>query len=345
MRRLMATSINSFLGAVLLFTAALVSSASATAGPLSDAIKPLQFELLQATFSEQKIARILGDFGQELSGDERRAAALLVAMNALRAEEVEAPDAGERATRFVNTLVTGHPALLGRIDDAAIYQRIPEAWHHESLLAENALQGDLASALSRGIITGYDLRRKGVYENLPAGLTFIYSQASEEHMRQLLALLGSEDVRGWFYLAPKVSAFLYREDWGPASDRVRTLPGGIRVVNGEEIAAMFQFDTTDGLQRFHELVTRYAKKDEKDEPGLIVNAWWQPFYYTDQPFEDFRKISLVVVSAGDIEATLTVVEEKTRQVVDAFDAEKYAVRVDKVWVNPPFFRFLNGDYK
>jgi hypothetical protein len=164
-------------------------------------------------------------------------------------------------------------------------------------------------------------------------------------MRQLVALLDSEGLEGWVYITPKVSAFLYRDDWGPASDAVVTLPGGVRVVQGREVAVLFQFDSGDDRERFHEVVTRFAKKDEKDELGLIENAWWQPFYYTDQAFEGFEPISLVVISSDNHEATLTVLEDRTAKVVQVLKDDRWDLRVDRVWVNPPFFRFLNGGYK
>jgi hypothetical protein len=203
----------------------------------------------------------------------------------------------------------------------------------------------LGEALVDGVLTGYDLRSKGVYDNFPVAHTFIYSQSSLLHMRQLVALLDSEGIEGWVYITPKVSAFLYRDDWGPASGAVVTLPGGVRVIQGREIAVLFQFDSSDDRERFHEVVTRFAKKDEKDEPGLIENAWWQPFYYTDQALEGFEPISLVVISSDNHEATLTVLEDKTEKVVQALKDDRWDMRVDRVWVNPPFFRFLNGGYK
>ena len=108
---------------------------------------------------------------------------------------------------------------------------------------------------------------------------------------------------------------------------------------------MFVFDSAEDMKRFHELVTRYAKKDETDEAGLIANAWWQPFYYTDESLSGFKPISLLVVAAGEHEATLTVLEERTDKVIESLSGYNWSVRTDRVWVNAPFFRFLNGDYK
>lgn len=325
----------------------LVLSGQASAKSLAVAIEPLAFELLAKTFDDARLKQVLGDHGRTLPLQERQAAALLVTLGAFEADDLRSMDEAlvERATRFVEVLTAGHPALMGRFDDTALYDRIETAWQHESLLAEDQLIVELGDALDEGVITGYDLRAKGVYDNLPAGLTFIYSHSSLEHMRQLLVLLASESVDGWLSITPKVSAFLYRDDWGPASDRVKTLTSGLRVINGEEIAVLFEFDTRADLDRFHELITRFAKKDKKDEAGLIVDAWWQPFYYTDQPYKDFKQISLVVVSSDTHEATLTVVPERTPLVEKQFEDSRWEVRTDTVWVNPPFFRFLNGDYR
>jgi hypothetical protein len=47
---------------------------------------------------------------------------------------------------------------------------------------------------------------------------------------------------------------------------------GVRVVQGREVAVLFQFDSGDDRERFHGVVTSLAKKDEKDEPDLIEKA-------------------------------------------------------------------------
>ena len=99
-------------------------------------------------------------------------------------------------------------------------------------------------------------------------------------------------------------------DWGPASGAVKTLPGGVRVINGKEVAVLFEFEKPEDRLIFHELIERYAKKDAADEPGLIENAWWQPFYYTDTELSDFKEIGLIILSSDRFEATLTVVPGK-----------------------------------
>lgn len=316
------------------------------AGQFTEAVERLSFGELSSTYDKKKVRKILGRHGRKLAAQERSAAALLVSLGVLAPEDVGDSDAAAmRINAFVPVVNARHPALMGRIGDAAVLHHMASAFHYDELLAENAFLDRLDKALSDGVLTGYDLRMKGVYDNFPAGHTFVYSQSNLLHLQQLVTLLASEGIHGWVYLTPKVSAFLYRDDWGPAGDSVKTLPGGVRVVQGREVAAMFQFDAAEDRARFHEVMLRYAKKDSDEETGLIASSWWQPFYYSDQPMETFEPISLMVISSDRHEATLTITEEKTGGVVAALADLPWPSRVDRVWVNPAFFRFLNGDYK
>jgi len=318
----------------------------ALAGPLTETVERLNLDLLQQTFDDAKVKRVLDGHGRQYRGQERQAAAVLIALGAL--EPVDLDQRSKLATkldRYCNVLESNHTAFAGRIGDASLMIQLGKTLNYETLLAEQNFLNALGEKLSDGVITGYDVRRKGVYDGFPASHTFVYSHSSPLHLQQLATLMHSENINGWLYVTPKVSAFLFRDDWGPASDNVITLPSGVRVVQGREMAALFQFDSADDRYRFDELITRYAKKDEKDEKGLIANAWWQPFYYTDTPIEGFEPISLVVVTAGDVEATLTVLEEKTDGVYKSMSDKNWQTRIDRVWVNPPFYRFLNGDYR
>ena len=238
-----------------------------------------------------------------------------------------------------------HPAYVGRTGDAELIARLNEPWLHDPLLAQGEILNVLGSALAAGTITGYDLRPRDVYRGFASGRTFIYSQSSRLHLQQLATLMAAHEIPANIYLTPKVSAFLYRDGWGAPDDRVATLPGGARVIYGREVAVLFEFDEPAARSRFHALVQRYAKRDADDEAGLIANAWWQPFYYTDEPLQDFVEIALVVIRSGETEATLTVTRDRVQTVVAALEPSKLPLQVERVWVNPAFHRFLNGDYR
>lgn len=315
-----------------------------SAATFQDAVTELELdELLEITD-----VSVLGQAGVNLTSSERQAAAVLLdagVIDAIDLKDIEY--AKQKTADFLDVVQAEHPGLLGRIGDASVFLQLQRMLDHEGLLSDRAFVDALHGALAKGILTGYDLRVRSVYDGFPEGQYFIYSHSNLKHVQQLTTLLHREGVDGWIYLVPKVSAFLFRDDWGEPGENVVSLPDGRLVMQGREMAVLFRFDAADGRQRFHDLVTRYAKKDSADEPGLIKHAWWQPFYYTDEPLQGFRKISLVILSRDELEATLTVLEERTEEVVKALEGNEkdWQLRVDSVWVNPPFFRFLNGGFK
>ena len=309
-------------------------------------VEALEFQALGSTYSTQQIAFILEGQLDGASDVQRRAAAVLISAGAIDSVDLVSPGLVERKLEhFVEVLTDRHPALLGRVGEADLLSRLNESLNYDELLAATDVLDTLGAALADGVITGYDLRLGGVYDKFPPGQTLIYSHSELLHIRQLVTLLAREGVDAWVYVTPKISAFLYRDDWGSAGANVVTLANGIRVVQGREMAVLFRFDSPDDRQRFQAVVNKFAKRDSKEETGLIAGAWWQPFYYTDRSMPGFEPISLVVMTANSHEATLTVVEEKTQSVVDALAESPWTTRRDQVWVNPAFYRFLNGDYK
>ncbi len=324
----------------------LVGTFPATADNLRDTVVTLQLEELAATLTAAQISALLDGRGGELPPRQQEAAAVLISAGVLRASDLGDPARiAQKTARFATALRTRHPGFRGRIEDASMPADIALRQTYDELLAANALLTGLGELLAEGVLTGYDLRRLGVYEEIPESHGFVYSHSSWRHLRQLVALLRREGVGGWLYITPKVSAFLYRDGWGGDPSNLATLPTGQRIVQAREMAVLFEFDAPDDRARFHELIMQYAKKDSDDEPGLLADSWWQPFYYTDGLLEGFEKISLVVVSAGEQEATLTVLEENTQRVVERLASFPWEVRVDTVWVNPAFKRFLEGGYK
>ncbi len=330
----------------LCFCLILLQPLLAHAGAYRDAIAALDFNELLETMNEEKVAGQLGSVIDVLPKPERSAAAVLIAMGVLEQADVSTPDvAHEKIQAYLAAVRANNPALKGRLGESTLIMKLAEAFEHQQLLTNNLFLDALSSSLSDGVITGYDLRRKGVYDGFPAGQTLTYSQSNLVHMQQLVTLLAAEGINGWVYMTPKVSAFLFRDDWGSPGESVVTLPGGVRVMQGREIAALFHFDSAKDRDRFHEVVLQYAKKDTADEPGLIKSAWWQPFYYGDEAMSGFLPISLIVLSSERHEATLTVLPEKTEAVMAALPKGDWTARVDRVWVNPAFHRFLQGDYK
>ena len=218
-------------------------------------------------------------------------------------------------------------------------------WQHETLLEESDLLTQLAESLATGVITGYDIRPLNVFAHGLPQHFLIYSHSSAQHLAELIAVLGEHGLQGQVYLAPKVSGFVFRVGWGEPPSNVFTLADGTKVVNGREVAVMFEFESATDSSRFHSLVRQYAKREHADQKGLITDAWWQPFYYADSPVSDFERIDLIVLRRNGVEVTLTVPIERSHEVMDHLTGYADPVHRQRVWVNPAFFRFLHGDFR
>lgn len=339
-------------GCVVASTVALVSlcgcAATSTQAPIEFApfVEALQLAEFAKTFdSTQADFALEGQLTLATLGERRAAATLVTAGIIDTGDLANTTLAVRKLSDYLAIEADDHSALVGRVGDASLLEQLGRRLHYEALLTADDVLKVLGSALSDGVITGYDLRMAGVYDGFPPGQTFIYSHSDPVHLRQLAAVLSREGVDAWVYVTPKVSAFLHRAEWGAPGDNVVRLPSGVPVVQGREMAVLFRFGSPDDRARFHEVVTRYAKRDSDDEQGLIAGAWWQPFYYTDRGFPGFRQISLIVLTAGDYEATLTVLNARAQSVIDAVEHSGWQLRHDKVWVNPAFYRFLEGGYK
>ncbi len=329
-----------------LFIVLLLCTWQVSAATFEAHVKNLGMQELATTFSEEKVAAILGKTLDDASLAERRSAAVLVSLGVVEADSLgDVDEVDEKVAQMLDLPAKVKGTFLGMTGDPQLYVNLATLFNHDHLLNATDFMTAFAEGISKKVITGYDIRPSGVFDDFPAGRTFTYSQSDLGHLRQLTALMQSEGISARVHGTPKVSAFVFREDWGPASDRVKTLPGGVRVVEGREVAMLFEFESPADRTRFHDMVTRYAKKDSADEEGLIRSAWWQPFYYTDTPLPGFEIISIIVMKTGDFEATLTVLPEKVQSVLDGIDHAAWDTEVLEVWVNRPFFRFLNGDYK
>ncbi len=322
---------------------ALVSGVSAD---FSVIVKELELEALRNTFDEVKVNRLLNGKGKSLDTHEKQSAALLVSIGILAPADLAASADVESKIQIFRRGVQGKSKyLIGPFNDSVTLARLDEIEGHKELLEEKEFIAALHKRLNDGVLTGYDLRPVNVAAGFDQARTFIYSHASRRHIKQLTALLASEGVGGLLYVMPKISAFLFREGWGEPPSNVSSLENGQLVINGREWVVFFEFAHAKDKQRFHQLVTRYAKKDDENEKGLIAGSWWQPFYYSGTTLTDFEHINLIILKSEKTEATLTVLPEKLDFVMSALGPDQWNMDVEDVWVNKPFFRFLNGGFR
>ena len=318
----------------------------AQATTLSSIVDELSLGALESTFDAMKVESLLDGSGKQLTMSERRSAAVLVSAGILRPSDVDDESSVIIAfERFKLASIAKNDHLMGPFGDAVTLSRLDKIGDHQELLKEKNFINSLHKLLSKGVITGYDLRKANISAGFDPRRTLTYSHSSVVHLKQLNALLKSENINGLLYAAPKISAFLFRDEWGVLGDNVATLKDGTRVVNGREWVVFFEFDTAAAKHDFHQVVTRYAKKDDENEQGLIADSWWQPFYYSETNIEGFEHINLILLRSDTTEATLTVLRDKVESVTAALSDQSLDMTIEDVWVNKPFYRFLQGGYK
>ena len=145
----------------------------------------------------------------------------------------------------------------------------------------------------------------------------------------------------------KQSAFLYRDDWGPPGRTLPLLDNGQKYIDQLEYDLFFEFEQRTDIEKFAQIIDRYAKKDHADETGLIIDAWWQPFYRTFTPFERGRKLTVLLVTWNGYRANLMSIPSLAAgklQALRELDAEWQITPID-IWVNPGFYRNQEGKHK
>lgn len=320
-----------------------VGAVSLWAGPWSDAVDRLGLTEVAATFAPEKTKRVLGDAVMIQEIGEQQAAALLVSIGVVSLDDFSG-GADPLAAWGEPTERPDGPVEYP-FDDMSALLRLAHLGGHEALREDEALLASLDEAVRAGVLTGYGLRPIGVSAGTDAGRTVIYSHSSWPHMKQLVALVASEGFEGRVMIAPKVSAFVFREGWGEPPPWVRELGPGLRVAQGPEWLVHFEFDDVHERQRFDALVERYAKRDTEDETGLLLRAWWQPFYYCETPARGYPRIARLTLNGDEIEVSLLMLPERLDLVAAHFAESPWRTVPDSIWVSPAFHRFLLGDYR
>lgn len=326
---------------------ALVLVVAMRAGPMTEVVEAVGLAELAGTFDTAKVARVL-DAADPLVTDaeERAAAAVLVAMGVLREEALADPDLTARMLRGWGE------APLAEVDGLELalarpvgLLRVGAIVGHEALRGDVELMAALDAAIGEKVLTGYGLRPRHVSAATHPDRTVIYSHSSLAHVKQLVGLMASEGLKGWVFIAPKVAAFVFRDGWGERPAWISELGPGVYVAQGPEMLVHFELARPEDRQRFDELVERHAKKDAADEAGNLIHSWWQPFYYCETEAAAYQPIARITLYGDEVEASLLMLPERREQVRAHFAAAPWEMRVDTIWVNAPFRRFLEGDFK
>ena len=314
---------------------------------------------LALTFPEDKADKALADvtgLPADLPLAQRQALAAAFDAGLIDAGCISAADlSGPVSAEFAGTLLgqianlTGnYEHWLGSTGDADIYNRLVYAYGSFDQVLEPELQAPANDLIRKEVITGYNLKRTSQDAGFDPDLSIVYGHANLDHARQLIGLLRSEDIDARLALEPKTSAYLYLAEWGEPTVspefQVEPLDDGNYIAYAKEFDLAFAFNDEADRDRFDAIIKAYAKKDEKDEPGLILGSWWQPLYSSRTALKDYVQVVNNVVYLNQFYLQSFSLPDKSEAIIDGFKTAypDGKVEVWDLWVNEAFHNYLLG---
>lgn len=323
----------------LWFGVLVLTGLPAWADTYQGAVTRLGFEALGETFTEAKIETLLSSKVPEgLPVEERRALAVLRMLGA--------PETEPELSRYVMQADEPDAAFLGYLGEASMYQRLAAVWSFSGHPPRSDFSYDLRALIQRGVANGYNI----VTTPWPAfdpQRHLIYGHSDIGHAQQLLALLASEGMRARVGFSLKTSAFRHRAGWGDPPAGAVDLGEGRYLIEAMEFDLHFELASPEDKATFMAIVNRYAKKTEGQTGPLIAGAWWQPFYRSRVAVPSFGEVASVAVSEGRETARILVLPAQAEALVRDINAlgRPWKTEPSAVWVNPAFYRYLQGDFQ
>ncbi|HEI8511824.1 TPA: hypothetical protein SLE25_000169 [Morganella morganii] len=274
--------------------------------------------------------------------------ALMITIGALTADDLKNPAAeSDKLQAFVDAQQQDHTRYLGNVSDKNIVPRLHTAWKTAVFPNDPKTLKTLNNFIDKGYTSGYNLvdtREESAFDKTRM---IRYGHNDIDHAAQLIYLLRREGFDPKVQLTPKSSAFLYLDEWGEADYPVTTLKSGKKVAIASEYNLDLEFPSAEERNRFQNLIDQYAKKNTADQKGLIRAAWWQPFYRSYVPVNGYDVVAETRVTGGHYQADLMALPENAEKQAENIRKAKSGMQVtsEKVWVNPSFYRYLQGDYK
>lgn len=317
----------------------------ATIEPCS-AIEKLKLQELAKIYPREKIEKSLKGYRniRTESPEALSQKAVLVDLNITSVEMLNRKDYST-ITDYISDFLDNNENSLGNISDKNIFEKVLVKWNNTVPAKDDFLLEKLNIALANGLITGYNLKNSNSYANFDKNLSMSYGHNDIIHAIQLIALLKSEGIDAKVQLEPKTSAFLHNPNWGAPNYTHIILEDGKIVVTPLEYDLKFQFVNNKDKIKFTKLVDLYAKKDSENQKGLIYKSWWQPFIQTGK-IEGYQMLISHLVKNGDFEANILTLPKSSKDFITFMKKESnLKVTTQEIWVNPAFYRFMEGDYK
>lgn len=327
------------------------------------------FDELAKTYSAEKAAARLAKYGVEGASEPQYAATALDSgvlsveqVNGLiGADSLSAEDAASLLMAVANATGKGRN-YIGFAGEADIQARIENVFKNVGLYSNDELDSIGALLVETGASTGFNLKRESDNARFLDSLTLRYGHDTKDHVKQLVALLVSEDINALIQIEPKTSIYEYLLDWGPVPEptptyRVEQYSEDLYLVHATEFDLEIEFDTIEDLQRFDSIVNQYSKKNDANQAegsgvNLILGAWWQPLYSARFNPDESAYTAIVdnVLYSADRAYSIhpfTTVENSDALIAteEELSDDGYAV-ADYRYVNNAFYRYLTGtDYQ
>ncbi len=309
------------------------------------------------TYPADKVAEALDGWGADDLDSERQhelAAAIDAGLLGATCQGVDL--SAEADAAFANyvlykTLVfTGnYKHFLGYTHDADIYNKIYFTWNSFDQVLAPDFQEPANDLIKAGVITGYNVKRVALDARFDPDHAIVYGHSNIAHAIQLIGLLRSEDLEAKVLLEPKTSAFLYLAEWGEPwvspEFQVEPLEDGNYIAYAKEYDLALEFDDIDDMLRFDAVIKAYAKKNEQDQPGLLLGSWWQPLYSTRVAVEDYIAVVNNVAFGTEVYIQSFSLVENSEQIAAEFAAAYPDADVTTwdLWVNEAFHNYLLGE--
>lgn len=240
--------------------------------------------------------------------------------------------------------------FIGTIMEPTIYGKVLRAIENVKKVDDEKLLTALDAAIELGLTTGYNIRDVRNNSNFDPTLTIRYGHDNPIHAIQLIGLLRSEGLNAKVNIETKTSSYKHMAEWGtdpnpnyefiPAAD-------GNYYAHVKEYDILFEFATAEQKNKFQDVILKYAKKNEANQPGLIYQAWWQPLYTSNIAIDEYVTMTDNIVSNGNYEAHVYTLNEDSEALVKALKEldPSLEISTEIVWVNVAFYNYLKGESK
>jgi hypothetical protein len=236
---------------------------------------------------------------------------------------------------------------IGYVNDGDIYAKLNNAYKTSDIIDAPKLQTLVNTALKQDLITGYNIKDSRFNANFVDSLSLIYGHSDFNHAIQLIGLLRSEGLNAKVQFEPKTSAFIFLAEWGTPGPNVVQIENGNYISYAKEYDLAFEFANVADKAAFQDVILKYAKKDEADQTGLIIESWFQPLYYSQTELKDYEMITNNFITDKDSPYTVNPfsLNEDSAKVIAGLKAIDPDVNVTPIqfWVDKPFFRYLHDE--